>query len=329
MQPGMQPFQGDLPRAERPVQPLHQTIPPGFICHPLPGQMPGKISACDKAGQRLLLKDDHRARIEGVGPLPGRQQMLRQDHIRNADAGGKAPGTGGQIHHRPIRPRHALQAGQRAGVKAELRVVVVLNDQPSALPPCSPVQQLGPAGGRHGDSGGELMAGGHITHRRTGVLQRLHRHPLPVHRQAAAGHPVVFQHLFGPRVAGRFHCRRAGQQRGQQPQQILQPCPHHDLMGAAPHAPVLGQILCQRLPQLRVPLGIPRRQQLRAGIQQLLLQPRPGPCREQPSIHPAGGQIQLHRRCRSCQGWLRRHRLRQRRLTKVWLHIKSASGAAF
>ena len=70
------------------------------------------------------------------------------------------------VHHRAVCARHALQTGQRAGVKTELGVVVVLNDVPPPRGAGCPVQQLGPASGGHGDPGGELVAGGDVAHRR-------------------------------------------------------------------------------------------------------------------------------------------------------------------
>ena len=251
--------------------------------------MPGKIAPGDKARQRLLLKPPYRAGVQPVLGLPRAQQLPGQHHVGDADARGKAAGAGGQVHHRAVCARHALQAGQRAGVEAELRVVVVLYDVPLSRGAGCPVQQLRPASGGHGDPGGELVAGGDVAHRRIAGGKGCQRQPVRVHRQAAAGHAVVFQHLPGAGVAGGLHGGRAGQQRGQQPQQILQPCTHHQLFRVALHAPVLGQIPCQRLPQRGIAPGIPGGEQLRRGIEQFLLQPRPCAEGEQPRVHAPGG----------------------------------------
>ena len=151
------------------------------------------------------------------------------------------------------------------------------------------MQQFGPASGGHGDPGGELVAGGDIAHRRIAGGKGGKGQPVRVHRQAAAGHTVVFQHLPGAWVAGGLYGGRAGQQRSQQPQQIFQPCTHHQLLRVALHAPVLGQIPCQRLPQGGIAPGIPGGEQLRRGIQQFLLQPRPCAEGEQPRVHASGG----------------------------------------
>ena len=174
------------------------------------------------------------------------------------------------------------------------------------------------------------MAGGDIAHRRIAGGKGGQRQPVRVHRQAAAGHTVVFQHLPGAGVAGGLHGGGAGQQRCQQSQQIFQPCTHHQLFRVALHAPVLGQIPCQRLPQGGIAPGIPGGEQFRRGVKQLLLQPCPCAEGEQPRVHAPGGQVELHRRgsigggrcrrCRGCGGRL--HPLRQ---GQILLHRKTAA----
>ena len=100
-------------------------------------------------------------------------------------------------------------------------------------------------------------------------------------------------------------------------------------MGTALHAAVFSQIIRQRLPQGKVTLGVAVGQQLRGGVQQFLLQPRPGAEGEQPRVHAPGGQVVPHRRFR--RGGLRHGRggrrvpcirpdLRQR---QIFLYIKS------
>ena len=192
------------------------------------------------------------------------------------------------------------------------------------------MQQFCPASGGHGDPGGKLVAGGDIAHRRIAGGKSRQRQAVRVHRQAAAGHAVVFQHLPGAGVAGGLHGSRAGQQRCQQPQQIFQPCAHHQLLRVALHAPVLGQIPCQRLPQGGIAPGVPGGEQLRRGIEQFLLQPRPCAEGEQPRVHAPGGQVELHRRgsigggrCRRCRGC--GGRLRPLRQGKILLHRKPAA----
>ena len=289
VQTGVQPRKGQLFRCKGTAQRRRQCIPAGFVGGALPRQMPGEIPPGDKARQRLLLKPSHRAGVELVFFLPRTQQLPGQHHVGDADARGKAAGAGGQVHHRAVCARHALQAGQRAGVETELRVVVVLNDVPPPRGAGCPVQQFCPASGGHGDPGGKLVAGGDIAHRRIAGGKGGQRQPVRVHRQTAAGHTVVFQHLPGAGVAGGLHGGRAGQQRCQQPQQIFQPCTHHQLLRVALHAPVLGQIPCQRLPQGGIAPGIPGGEQFRRGVEQLLLQPRPCAEGEQPRVHAPGG----------------------------------------
>ena len=273
--------------------------------------MPGEVAPGDEAGQRLLLKAAHGAGIQPVFGVPGRQQVFRQHHVGDADARRKAAGTGGQIHHRAVGSGHTLQAGQGAGVKAELGVVVILNDVALAGAAGGPVQQLGPAAGRHGDPGGELVTGGNVTHGGPGAVQCIQRKAALVHGQAAAAHAGVFQHLQSTGVAGGLHGGGAVQQWGQQAQQIFQTGTHHHLMGTALHAAVFGQIIRQRLPQGKVTLGVAVGQQLRGGVQQFLLQPRPGTEGKQPRVHAPGGQVVPHRRFR-----------RQR---QIFLYIKAAA----
>ena len=328
MQAGVQARKGQLFRGERPPQGGGQGVPPDLVGHPLPGQMPGEVPLRDEPRQRLLFKAAHRAGVQPVFRTPRGQQVFRQHHIGDADAGGQTAGAGGQIHHRTVRPGHALQTGQRAGVEAELGIVIVLDDVALARAARRPVQQFGPAACRHGDAGRELVAGGHIAHRRIRPVQGIQRQAVRIHRQTTARHPIVFQHLQSPGIAGRFHRRRAGQERGQQAQQIFQPGPYDDLVRAALHPPVFSQILGQRLAQGRISLGVAGGQQFRRGIQQLLLQPRPGAEREQSRVHAPGGQVVPHRRQRRGGRLLRRadrsrgFPLRQR---QVFLYIKAAA----
>ena len=132
-------------------------------------------------------------------------------------------------------------------------------------------------------------------------------------------------------VAGGLHGGGAVQQRGQQAQQIFQTSTHHHLMGTALHAAVFGQIIRQRLPQGKVTLGVAVGQQLRGGVQQFLLQPRPGAEGKQPRVHAPGGQVVPHRRFR--RGGLRHGRGRRRapcirpdlRQRQIFLYIKAAA----
>ena len=153
------------------------------------------------------------------------------------------------------------------------------------------MEQLRPPPGGHGDPRGELVAWGDVADRRARPDQCLDGQAVLVHRQAAAGHAVVFQHPLGAGVAGVFHRRRTGQQRGQQPQQVFQSSSHHDLFRAAPHAPVLFEVAGQRPPQFEIALRVAVGQQLRRGIEQLLLEPRPCSEREERRVHPPRGEI--------------------------------------
>ena len=149
-----------------PVQRLGQRVPPGLVGHPLPRQMPGKVPLGDEPGQRLLLEPADRAGIKPVSRPPRREELHRQHHIGDADAGGKAPGAGGEIDHWAVGPGHPLQAGQWAGVEPELGVVVVLDDVPLPRLAGRPMEQLRPPPGGHGDPRRELVAWGDVADRR-------------------------------------------------------------------------------------------------------------------------------------------------------------------
>ena len=113
------------PRQSRPQrggEPLHAAL----VGKAHPGQMPGEIAPRHELAEGLLFKAAHRVGVHREIPAVPRQQRLGQHHAGDADARRKAFGEGGQIDHRPVRPRHALQAGQRAGVKAEFRVIIIL-----------------------------------------------------------------------------------------------------------------------------------------------------------------------------------------------------------
>ena len=113
---------------------------------------------------------------------------------------------------------------------------------------------------------------------------------------------------------------------------MLDARPHDDLFRRAAHPAVFLQIARKRLPQFHLPLRVAAGQQAGRGVQQFLLQPRPGPGREQPGVHPAGGKVVLHRRPfrRRGRGQLRRPVCLscQDRPCRVFLYVKAAAGPA-
>ena len=178
----MQARKGQLAGSKGSVQCCRQCVPPGLVGHTFPGQMPGEVALGDKAGQRLLLEPAHRAGVQAVFFPPCRQKMLRQHHIGDTDAGSQTAGAGGEVHHRAVCTRHALQAGQRPGIKTELRIVIIFYNIPPARPAGCPVQKLGPAACRHGNACGELVAGRDVAHRCIRPVQCFHRKAVLVHR---------------------------------------------------------------------------------------------------------------------------------------------------
>ena len=186
VQAGVQASEVQFFRCKGFPQGFCQGVPPGLIGHPLPGQMAGEVTAGDEPRQCLLLKTAHRAGVEGVFRMPCGQKLLRQHHVGDADAGREAAGAGGEVDHRPVGPRHPLQAGQGPGVETELRIVVVLDDVPLSGTPCRPVEQFCPASGGHGDARGKLVAGGDVAHRCPRLRQRPDGKPVLVHRQTTA-----------------------------------------------------------------------------------------------------------------------------------------------
>ena len=81
----------------------------------------------DAVHQAVLLYQNHKAQfMELADPLTLPQMCIRDS------AGGQAAGAGGKVDHRAVGPGHALQAGQGACIKAELRIVIVLYDIPLA-----------------------------------------------------------------------------------------------------------------------------------------------------------------------------------------------------
>ena len=205
---------------------------------------------------------------------------------------GEAAGEGGKIDHRPLPPGHALQAGQGAHVKAELGVIVVLDDVPPRRGG-GPVQQLGAPAHRHHRPGGELVAGGHIHQPRPRRRQSVRVQPLFIHRHRHAADAVVVQNAPGAGVAGVF-------QRGdgtahhprQQAHQILHARAHHDLVGGAVHPAPGPQMPGDGRPQLLVAPALAVGQQAGAAVEQLLLDARPGAEGEKAGVHPAGGEVE-------------------------------------
>ena len=288
----MAALQPDGSPAEALLQGPDQGLHPALIGAAHPGQVPGEVPLLQKAAEGLLLKaaDGVGVGAEG-GPVP-LQQVPGQDHAGDADAGGQALGEGAEIHHGAVGPRHALEAGQGPHVEAELRVVVVLQDVPPRGPG-GPGQELGPPPRGHGDGGGKVVAGGDVAQVGPALLQPGRRQPPLVDVHAPAGDPAVLQDGAAPGVAGVLNGRRAApEELGHQPQQVLHPGPHHDLSRGADHPPVGPQVVRQGPAQVLVPLAVAVGEELRPGVEQLLLDAAPGAEGKQVRVHRPGGQVE-------------------------------------
>ena len=228
--------------------------------------MPGKIPARNKRAEGLLLKAPHRVGVGGKIAAVLRQQRARQHHAGNADARSQTFGKGRQIHHRAVRTCHTLQAGQRAGVKAKFRVVVVLQDIAPRAGSC-PRQQLGAAGGGHGDAGGEVVAGRQVADAGAALLQRGGGQPVAVNVHRNAGQPAVAQDRLCAGVAGVFDGGKAARKQVRQtPQQVLNARAHHDLVGRAAHPAVARKIPRNLCAQGGIALHFAALQKLRALV---------------------------------------------------------------
>ena len=287
----MTALEDDVFPAEGPLQRLCQGGHPAPVHAAHPGEMAGEVALGQKAAESLLLKAADGVGVAAEHRLVLPQKAHGQHHAGDTDTGSQALGKGAEIDHRAPAAPHALEAGQRPGIKAELRVVVVLQDVPPRPLP-GPPQQLGPPGHRHGDGSGEVVAGGHIAEIRPTCLQALRREAPLVNGHAPAADAAVFQDHPGAVIAGVLHRRRhRSQQPGHKAQQVLHTGAYHDLLHAAVHPPVGPQVLRQLPAQIFVPLAVAVAQELRLPVKEVPLDPPPSAEGEQGRIHAAGGEI--------------------------------------
>ena len=279
------------PRPQFAAQRGGKTLHAPLVRQPHAVDVPRKHAGLYKTAQRLLLKTAHGVGVQRKLPPVACQQVLRQHHAGDADARRKAFGEGRQIHDRPLRPRHALQAGQRAGRKAKLGIIVVLQN----IPPRRggrPLKQLRAARRGHRHAGGEVVARRDVAHVGPAGFQPGHRQPLAVNVHQAAGQAAVFQHDAAARVAGVFDGRhRPGQQVRQAAEQILDARADHDLLRRARHAAVGGQVRGDLHAQGAVALAFAALQKLRRLVQKLFLDAPPAARREQLGVDAAGGKV--------------------------------------
>ena len=208
-----------------------------------------------KASQCVLLETGDGAGIEPQLLPKGREQPLRQHHI--ADADGRRDGLGKcvQIDNAPTLV-HGEQCGDGAAYKAELAVVVVLQNV-SVRPLLRPVQQLLTAGDGHDNTRGIVVAGRDVYHISVGAFQCRHRQPRAVQRD---GHhlrliaAVDADDLAVPWVLGGV-ALPAAQQLHQHAVQLLRTGADDDLLRVHRHTPKLPEIGGDGGAQLRCALG--------------------------------------------------------------------------
>ena len=98
-----------------------------------------KVPAAQKTLQSILLEARNGAAVEPKPGLKLRHQRLRQNHITDADGGSQGLGEGVHVDH-PVTAVHREQSGHRVSIKAEFRIIIVLNDP--LLSCFAPIQQL-------------------------------------------------------------------------------------------------------------------------------------------------------------------------------------------
>jgi len=164
VEPGREPGQPDTGRV--PGERRHQGRPAGGVDGAHPPQVPVVAARGQQRRQRHLVKG---ARSAIAHLLLGRDrvgQAGRGEHPAEPDRRRQRL-AGGADQEDAVR-REALEDADRFLVVAELRVVVVLDDEP--VDPPGPVRQrMPPLGGQH-HPGRRLVGGGH--HHRPGVAGR-------------------------------------------------------------------------------------------------------------------------------------------------------------
>jgi hypothetical protein len=190
-------------------------------------------------------------------PCEGAPDERRQRpwHHHPADAKSRRERLGHRTDQGHARAARALQRAHRPPVVAELRVVVVLDDQP--VHASRPVEQRGTAPGGQHDPRGELVrrAHDHRLHLRVRG-QPLDQQPLVVDRDRHGAQARRRQHVAQPvparilnrdrRVPARDECP------AEQSDRVGGARRYHEVGGLGLRAPDAGQVLGEHMTQLRV-----------------------------------------------------------------------------
>ena len=269
-----------------------------------PSQVLLVVALVQEPGQHVLVQGGHRAGIEIQLPAVLLQQAGRQHHESHPHGGGDGLGEGVHVYH-PPGGVDTLEGGNGTACKAELAVIVILDDDASSL--LSPAQQgLPPADGCH-QSGGIVVGGREMDHTGSRRLQGLRGNALAVQGHRAASRAALAVHLADFGIARILHGKDGlpSQQLSQQQIQVLRPGPHHDLLRRHGHALILPQVPGDGLPQGGQPLvGHWAQQGFPVLGQHLPGQTGPGRRGEAAGVHLVALQIQppdrgLRRRLRS------------------------------
>lgn len=214
-----------------------------FICVFHSVQMPLEISLFQKTPEGPLFEIRDRARIKRQRfPVPA-QQVTGQHHIANAERGRQAFGERIHVDHALAALIQALQRRNWPARKTEFAVIVVL-DNITLAGRIRPLQQLHPAGDRHGDSERKMMGWRRVNNGGIQTCQRGNIEPMGIQRNGRRPHTVGVQNLPYLRVSGVLERVQtlSAEKLHQQAEEKFGPGAQNDLFGRSLDAAVLSQI---------------------------------------------------------------------------------------
>ena len=170
--------------------------------------VPLKVAFVDEARQRVLLEAGNRARVEAHGVNVARQQLRRQHHIADAQAGHHGLGKGVQVNHL-VRRVVGEQRHDQPSAIAELAVVIVLDDVTFARA-VRPLEQLQASLDGHDDARREMVRRRNVHHVGARFLKFVHQQA----RLVDGNRPPGVAERLGDggelAIAGVFHGERGG-----------------------------------------------------------------------------------------------------------------------
>ena len=227
--------------------------------------VPLQVALVDEARERVLLEAGNRARVETHGINVARQQLRRQHHVADAQAGHHGFREGVQVNHL-VGCVVGEQRHDQAAAVAELAVVIVLDDVTFARA-VRPLEQFQAPLDGHDDARGKMVCRRNVHHVGARFLKLVHQQA----RFVDGNRPPGVAERLGDggelAIAGVFHGERGGgpEHLQQTAVQVLATRADDDAVGRNVHAACAPQIRRDGAAQLGQAVERDRSQQVVAG----------------------------------------------------------------